>query len=65
MRKLREDIGRFFLVGLGELYEAAGNGAVQPIEAIKWTQIYDRLETTASCLEHTANVIERMILKKV
>ena len=55
----------FLLVGLGAVYESAGDSVDHLLEAMKWSQIYDRLEDAVSCLEHTANVIERMILKKV
>ncbi len=65
IRKLKEEAGMFLLVGLGAVYEAAGGGVDQLLEAMKWNQIYDRLEDLVACLEHTANVIERMILKKV
>ncbi|MDD5678931.1 MAG: hypothetical protein PHW60_13235 [Kiritimatiellae bacterium] len=65
IRKLKEEAGMFLLVGLGEVYESAGDSVDHLLETIKWSQIYDRLEDTVSCLEHTANVIERMILKKV
>jgi len=65
VRKLKEEADMFLLVGLGEVYEAAGGGVDHLLETIKWSQIYDRLEDAVACLEHTANVIERMILKKV
>jgi uncharacterized protein Yka (UPF0111/DUF47 family) len=65
IRKLKEEAGMFLLVGLGEVYESAGSSVDHLLETIKWSQIYDRLEDAVSCLEHTANVIERMILKKV
>jgi len=65
IRKLKEEAGMFLLVGLGAVYESAGGSLDHLLEAMKWSQIYDRLEDTVSCLEHTANVIERMILKKV
>lgn len=65
IRKLREEAGMFLLVGLGAVYETAGGNVTHLLEAMKWSQIYDRLEDAVSCLEHTANVIERMILKKV
>ena len=65
IRKLEEEAGMFLLVGLGEVYESAGSSVDHLLVAIKWSQIYDRLEEAVSCLEHTANVIERMILKKV
>ena len=65
VRKLKEEAGMFLLVGLGAVYESAGGSVDHLLEAMKWSQIYDRLEEAVSCLEHTANVIERMILKKV
>ena len=65
VRKLREEAGMFLLVGLGEVYESAGGSVTHLLEAVKWGQIFDRLEDAVSCLEHTANVIERMVLKKV
>ena len=65
LRKLKEEAGMFLLVGLGAVYESAGDSVDHLLEAMKWSQIYDRLENAVSCLEHTANVIERMILKKV
>ena len=65
VRKLKEEAGMFLLVGLGAIYESAGGSIDHLLEAMKWSQIYDRLEDAVSCLEHTANVIESMILKKV
>ncbi|MCX6991544.1 MAG: hypothetical protein NT011_00180 [Kiritimatiellaeota bacterium] len=65
IRKLKEEAGMFLLVGLGAVYESAGGSVDHLLEAMKWSQIYDRLEDAVSCLEHTANVIERMIQKKV
>lgn len=65
IRKLKQEAGMFLLVGIGAVYETAGGSVAGLLEAMKWSQIYDRLEETMSCLEHTANVIERMILKKV
>jgi len=64
IRKLKEEAGMFLLVGLGAVYESAGDSVNHLLEAMKWSQIYDHLEEAVSCLEHTANVIERMILKK-
>lgn len=65
VRKLKEEAGLFLLVGLGAIYEVAGGGVDRLLEALKWSQIYDRLEDAVACLEHTANVIDRMIQKKV
>jgi uncharacterized protein Yka (UPF0111/DUF47 family) len=65
VRKLKKEADTFLLVGLGEIYESAGGGVDNLLAALKWSQIYDRLEETASCLEHTVNVIEGIILKKV
>ena len=65
VRKLKAEAGMYLLVGLGAVYESAGGSVAHLLEAMKWSQIYDRLEDAVSCLEHTANVIERMILKKV
>lgn len=65
VRKLKQQADMFLLVGLGELYESASGGAENLLEVLKWSQIYDRLEEAASCLEHTVNVIEGIILKKV
>ena len=64
-RKLKREADMFLLVGLGEMYESAGAGMDRVLDALKWSQIYDRLEVVASCLEHVLNVIERIILKKV
>jgi uncharacterized protein Yka (UPF0111/DUF47 family) len=65
VRKCKREADTFILVGLGEVYESAGGGGEPLREAMKWSQIYDRLEEVASCLEHTANVIAGVILKKV
>jgi len=64
VRKLKKEADLFLLVGLGELYESAGGGE-QLLETMKWSQLYDRLEEAASCLEHTVNVVEGIIQKKV
>jgi uncharacterized protein Yka (UPF0111/DUF47 family) len=65
VRKLKKEADLFLLVGLGELYESAGGGVDTLLAAMKWSQIYDRLEETALCLEHTVNVVEGIIQKKV
>ena len=65
VRKFKKEADSFVLVGLGEIYESAGGGVEDLMAALKWSQIYDRLEETASCLEDTVNVIEGIILKKV
>jgi len=65
VRKLKREADSFILVGLGEMYESAVGGVEDLMAVLKWSQIYDRLEETASCLEHTVNVIEGVILKKV
>ena len=65
IRKLKEESGMFLLVGLGAVYESAGDGVGNLLEAMKWSQIYDRLDEVTSCLEQVVNVIEGIILKKV
>jgi len=65
VRRLKKEADSFVLVGLGEIYESAASSAERLLEAMKWSQIYDRLEQAAVCLEHTVNVIEGIILKKV
>jgi uncharacterized protein Yka (UPF0111/DUF47 family) len=65
VRKLKREADTFLLVGMGEMYESAGGSVDNLLEALKWSQIYDRLEDVASCLERTVNVIEGIILKKV
>jgi len=65
VRALKREADTFLLVGLGEVYESAGTSPESLLEAMKWSQIYDRLETAASCLEQTVNVIEGIILKNV
>jgi len=65
VRKLKKQADMFLLVGLGEIYESAVGGVENLLEVLKWSQIYDRLEVVASCIEHTVNVIEGIILKKV
>ena len=62
VRKLKREADTFLLVGLGEVYESAGGDVAILLEAMKWSQMYDRLEDAASCLEHTVNAIERIIL---
>jgi uncharacterized protein len=64
-RKLKREADMFVLVGLGELYESAGSGLQSLLEAMKWSQIYDRLEELGCCLEQVINVIEGIILKQV
>ena len=65
VRKVKSEADMFLLVGLGELYESAGASVGNLLEILKWSKIYDRLEETASCMEHTVNVIEGIILKTV
>ena len=65
VRQLKKQADTFLLVGLGEIYESADSGVEKLLAALKWSQVYDRLEETASCLEQIVNVIEAIILKKV
>jgi len=48
----------------GDLAPFQGLQEVSHVAADRFID-YDRLEETASCLEHTVNVIEGIILKKV
>lgn len=64
VRKFKQEADAFILVGVAEIYESASTGADSLLNAMKWSQIFDRLEVTASCLEQTVNVIEGIILKK-
>jgi len=65
VRKRKKEADSFLLVGLGEVYESAGGSVANLLEALKWSQLYDRLEEVATCLEHIVVVIEGIILKKV
>lgn len=65
VRRLKREADTFLLLGMGEMYEAAESGVENVLETLKWSQVYDRLEEVASCLEHVVNLIEGIILKKV
>jgi len=65
VRKRKREADSFVLVGLGEVYETAGGSVENLLEALKWSQLYDRLEEVACCLEHIVMVIEGIIVKKV
>lgn len=63
VRKLKQEADAFLLDGLREVYESAASAA-RPLDAVKWGQVFDRLEASAAGLEHVFNVIEGIILKK-
>jgi uncharacterized protein Yka (UPF0111/DUF47 family) len=64
VRKRKQEADAFLLDGLREVYESTAGGVPNLLEAMKWGQVFDRLEQTAASLEHTVNVIEGIILKK-
>jgi hypothetical protein len=61
----RPDRFRSMASFVSALSSIVANSARVLLEALKWSQIYDRLDEATSCLEHIVNVIEGIILKKV
>ena len=62
---LKLEADTILLVALGELYEGQNGKADVTMGTIKWTHIYDRLETSINLMDDLTHVIEGMILKYV
>lgn len=63
--RLREESDRFLLVGLGELYESTAEAGVEMLEILKWSQLYDRLETAIGRAQAVAGNLEAIVLKNL
>jgi uncharacterized protein len=61
--KIRAEADRFLLVGLGELYEMPTTRPQDVLEVVKWSHVYDRLETVLNQAQHVAHTIEGVALK--
>src|SRR5258705_353127 len=59
VNRLENAADRLLRESLAELFEAQAD----PIEVIKWKEIYETLETVTDRCEDVANVIEGIILK--
>jgi uncharacterized protein len=60
---LQNESELLLLVALGELYETVPAGSDGLMHIIKWTQIYDRIETALDRSEILANIIEGISIK--
>lgn len=60
---LQNESELLLLVALGELYESVPSGPEGLMHVIKWTQIYDRIETALDRAEFLANIIEGISIK--
>jgi uncharacterized protein len=63
--EIREETRILFLVGLGELYEGKVETVQDLMEAMKWAQIFDRLEETFEKTEEIAGAVRGIILKNL
>ena len=65
VEEIREELDRFLLVGLGELYESNPCDGAEMIEIIKCAQLYDRLEEAVDCTQQITAILEAIILKSL
>jgi len=59
INRLENEADRAYQDAVRELFETETN----PIEIIKWKEIYDMLEVITDCCEDVANVIEGVVVK--
>lgn len=64
--QLKDDAEMLLAIGLGEIYDyrlSKPELALDIVDIIKWTQIYDRIEQAINRTESLANIIEGIVLK--
>jgi len=59
IHRLENEADTLFLDATARLFEEEPN----PVEIIKWREIYDQLELATDSCEHVANVLEAIVLK--
>ncbi len=59
VRRLEEEGDALYHEWLGFLFEHAGD----PLEVIKWKEIYDKLENTLDSAEDVSNTLESVAIK--
>jgi uncharacterized protein Yka (UPF0111/DUF47 family) len=59
IHRLENEADTLFLNATARLFEEEPN----PVEIIKWREIYDQLELATDSCEHVANVLEAIVLK--
>lgn len=64
-RKIKAEADMLVMVALGELYEQEPANPHDIMDVVKWSQVYDRLETAFDAMERVMNQIESIVLKKV
>ena len=62
--KARTDAAGLVAVGLGGLYEEAGEGRMALLEVLAWSQLYDRLEAAVHRTARLADVLHGVLLKQ-
>lgn len=59
VKRLEEEGDALYHEWLGRLFDDAGD----PVEVLKWKELYDTLERTLDCAEDVANVLESVSIK--
>jgi uncharacterized protein Yka (UPF0111/DUF47 family) len=59
VHRLENEADIVFLDAMAKLFQEEPN----PVEIIKWRDIYDQLELATDSCEHVANVLEGIVLK--
>lgn len=63
VERLAEECAGFLLVALGELYEDEAAARQDPLEVLRWTHLYERLEVAAERNQTIATILEAIVLK--
>ena len=64
-RSLKEECDSILAVGLAELMDPQGGHPAELIDAIKWSRIYDKLETVLDQVNNLSEALEEAVLKNV
>jgi len=59
VKRMEEEGDSLYHEHMGKLFE----GSPDPLEVIKWKEVYDNLERTLDCAEDVANVLESISIK--
>ena len=62
IKQLEEEGDAIYQRAVGDLFDAAG-GQPNPLDVIKWKEIYDKLEEALDECEDVSNVLESIALK--
>lgn len=62
-RSLKEECDSILAVGLAELMDPQGDHPAELIDVIKWSRIYDKLETVLDQVNNLSEALEEAVLK--